>query len=186
MKELTITHRVVLSPKEFRIDGQPLERQNPGWEALTETYKKEINDYPRYYKMDPLCRLGFVASELLLRAEGLERFRETARRGVLLFNRSGSLMADKAFEATIADADNHFPSPSAFVYTLPNIVTGEIAIRNHYHGETDFMLLPQCDWKWIDRICQAHLSSGASDSLLTGWVEVASKEDFLADLRIVK
>ena len=77
-----------------------------------------------------------MASELLLQAEGAERFVPREDRAVVFFNRSASLQADTAYQATIQDPDNFYPSPAAFVYTLPNIVTGEIAIRNKYFGET--------------------------------------------------
>ena len=43
------------------------------------------------------------------------------------------------FQETIQHADSYYPSPALFVYTLPNIVTGEIAIRNKYYGETSFV-----------------------------------------------
>ena len=100
---------------------------------------KAVN--PKFYKMDPLCRLGFVASELLLQAEGDRRDTPRDDRAIILFNRSSSIQADEAYQASIQDAEDYFPSPAAFVYTLPNIVTGEIAIRNHYQGETSFYIL---------------------------------------------
>ena len=71
-----------------------------------------IGDYPKYYKMDGLCRLGFIASELLLQAEKMEgiSIKEHQRnRGVVLFNRSSSISSDKKYLASIADKENYFP-----------------------------------------------------------------------------
>lgn len=104
-------------------------------EELVDLYRSEVGDYPKFFKMDPLSRLGFVASEMLLKKSPVADY------GVLLFNRSSSMADDMAFQATIQDKDNWFPSPALFVYTLPNIVTGEIAIRNHFQTETNFMVL---------------------------------------------
>jgi len=36
-------------------------------EGLTALYKQMVGDYPKFYKMDPLCKLGFLATEALLR-----------------------------------------------------------------------------------------------------------------------
>ena len=107
----------------------------PSAEELVELYRKEVGDYPKFFKMDPLARLGFVASEMLLKEC------PKADYGVLLFNRSSSMADDLAFQATIQSHSEWFPSPALFVYTLPNIVTGEIAIRNHFQTETNFMVL---------------------------------------------
>jgi 3-oxoacyl-[acyl-carrier-protein] synthase-1 len=181
-----ITHRVVLTPTGATVDGQVLDTQAHGWEMLTELYRKRINDYPRYFKMDPLCRLGFVASELLLQAEGKERFSPREDRGVVFFNRSASLMADKAFERTIADAQNRFPSPAAFVYTLPNIVTGEVAMRNQYFGETNFMVLPRRDDRLIALLAEQALASGSMRSLIAGWLEASSDDRFEADIYLLE
>ena len=107
----------------------------PTAEELVDLYRSELGDYPKFFKMDPLSRLGFVASEMLLKKSPVADY------GVLLFNHSSSMADDMAFQATIQEKDNWFPSPALFVYTLPNIVTGEIAIRNHFQTETNFMVL---------------------------------------------
>ncbi|MDD5862056.1 MAG: beta-ketoacyl synthase N-terminal-like domain-containing protein [Prevotella sp.] len=154
---------------------------------LTELYKENIGDYPKYYKMDLLSKLGFVASELLLKQIGEERpAEEREDRAVILFNRSGSIHADRRYVATISDADNYYPSPLLFVYTLPNIVTGEIAIRNHYHGETSFYILPGKDEALMDQILRAAFLDGKTTSILTGWLDAEDEQHYEADLKIIK
>lgn len=40
---------------------------------ITGLYREFAGDYPKFFKMDALCKLGFIAAELLLRdipAEG--------------------------------------------------------------------------------------------------------------------
>ena len=50
----------------FKDANEPLSEM--GISFLKQVYKSEIGNYPRFYKMDNLSKLGFVASELLLHA----------------------------------------------------------------------------------------------------------------------
>lgn len=154
-----------------------------GKTLLTYLYKKYVGDYPKFYKMDLLCRLGFVASELLLQqSKTEERFVEREDRSIVLFNRSGSVVADREFETTICPGENYFPSPADFVYTLPNIVTGEIAIRNLYRGETSFVVLEQKDERLMRNLLEQVFQDEGISSVLGGWVEASSADDLEADL----
>lgn len=125
-----------------------------------------------------------MASELLLQAEGNPRGENGDRRGTLLFNRSTSVVTDMKYLETIAGEDEFFPSPSLFVYTLPNIITGEIAIRNGWHGETSFYILPERDEKVMEEIVEATASFSQIDTMLTGWIDCPATEDFIADLTL--
>lgn len=178
-------HRVQISPTDVTVDGKRIECEGTGKALLTNLYKRYIGDYPRFYKMDLLSRLGFVASELLLASEGKERFGECDGRAVVLFNHSSSIHADRAYLESIRDADNYYPSPSLFVYTLPNIVTGEIAIRNHYHGETSFYILPRRDEAIIRMVQQATFCDPDTRSMMTGWLDCEDEDHFEADLYIM-
>ena len=106
-------------------------------------------------------------------------------RAVIFFNHSSSVCADRQYIETIADPDNCFPSPSVFVYTLPNIVTGEIAIRNGYHGETSFYILPRQDDRLMQQILQASCLDSTTQSILCGWLDYEDDAHFVADLRIL-
>ena len=117
-------HTVHITHNQVVIDGVERRVKSCGKALLTELYNDEVGDYPRFFKMDMLCRLGFVATELLLKAEGKPRFEEGDDRAVVLFSCSGSSLSDMLFEETIRHREACFPSPAAFVYTLPNIVTG--------------------------------------------------------------
>ena len=92
--------------------------------------------------------------------------------------------ADKRYEESIQDKDNYFPSPSLFVYTLPNIVTGEIAIRNHYMGETSFYVLPKRDQARMNEIIETAFWDPATTSILTGWLDDEDEEHFEVELEI--
>lgn len=191
-REFTTTHTIRITPEEVILDQQKL------WEGkkelgeqegkehhslLTTLYKQMIGNYPKFYKMDGLSRLGFVASEILLNAEKGETDKE---RAIIFFNHSSSIASDRNYKESINDKDNYFPSPSIFVYTLPNIVTGEIAIRNHFHGETSFFILPDKDKKMMEEILQASCRDAQSKSFLTGWIDYEDERHFEADLKIKK
>lgn len=182
--ELQISHKVRLTPDLLEIDGEQKPLEESGSKLLTTLYKTHVGNYPKFYKMDGLSKLGFIASELLLMQEGGERFVACEDRAVILFNHSSSIDADHKYLESIADKDNYFPSPSIFVYTLPNIVTGEIAMRNGWHGETSFYIMPQRNdalaWKTIE----ASMADSSTQSVLGGWLDYQDDQHFEAELFI--
>ena len=178
-------HEVYITPNEVKVDGKSLVHNENGTALLTELYRSYVGDYPKFFKMDTLSKLGFVASELLLQAEGAPRFEPREDRAVIFFNRSASLQADTAYQATIQDPENFFPSPAAFVYTLPNIVTGEIAIRNKYFGETSFLVLEDRDENIMAREWQNAFQDPMTKSILGGWLDCTDENHFEAKLYII-
>lgn len=203
-REFTTTHTIRITPEEVILDQRKLWEgkkelgEQEGQEhhsLLTSLYKQMIGNYPKFYKMDGLSRLGFVASEILLNAEkgdtDVERREEEGERlleerAIIFFNHSSSIASDRNYKESINEKDNYFPSPSIFVYTLPNIVTGEIAIRNHFHGETSFFILPDKDERMMEEILQASCRDAQSKSFLTGWIDYEDERHFEADLKIKK
>lgn len=167
------------------LNGKALPTVGEGRDLLTNAYRTAVNDYPKFFKMDGMSRLGFIATELLLQSVGEERFIDRDDRAVVLFSRQGSADTDRRYEDTIRDADNYFPSPAVFVYTLPNILTGEIAIRNHYLGETASYLLADRDEQMMADIIRATFSDAHTKSVLAGWVDYQDASAFDADIRIV-
>lgn len=191
-REFTTTHTIRITPEEVILDQRKLWEgkkelgEQEGQEhhsLLTSLYKQMIGNYPKFYKMDGLSRLGFVASEILLNAEKGETDEE---RAIIFFNHSSSIASDRNYKESINDKDNYFPSPSIFVYTLPNIVTGEIAIRNHFHGETSFFILPDKDERMMEEILQASCRDDQSKSFLTGWIDYEDERHFEAELKICR
>ena len=180
-----LNHKVIIRPDEVIVDGKALAHNEQGGTMLTELYRAHVGDYPKFFKMDTLSKLGFVASELLLQAEGAERFVPREDRAVVFFNRSASLQADTAYQATIQDPENFFPSPAAFVYTLPNIVTGEIAIRNKYFGETSFIVLPENDPQIMARELQNAFRDPMTTSVLGGWLDCTDENHFEANIFLI-
>ena len=178
--------KVYINPDTVMVNDKPLAHNEKGSAMLTELYRAYIGDYPKFFKMDTLSKLGFVASELLLQAEGKVRFEPCENRAVVFLNRDASLQADAAYQATIQHPENFFPSPAAFVYTLPNIVTGEIAIRNKYFGETSFLVLEHCDEHIMARELQNAFLDPMTTSILGGWLDCTDENHFEAELFIIE
>ena len=142
---------------------------------LSALYEHLEIDYRRFYKMDALSKFGFLASEILL--AGSDREQPKTDMGIILFNDNASLNADRNFQKTIQHKDDFFPSPAEFVYTLPNIVTGEIAIRNKIYGETIFYITHYVMADIIENIVDDVMSSTGLNCALVGWLHVDVKDN---------
>jgi len=153
--------------------------------SLGELYHALGEPYPKFFKMDPLSKLGYVAVERLLSRSG-RSFELREDRAVILFSRSGCISDDNNYKKTIEDGDGYFPSPALFVYTLPNIVGGEISIRNLYKGETSAYVVPERDENLIMETVREAFSDTVTSSAIVGWVECASETDFSAEVKLIK
>ena len=170
---MRVSQEIEITPTSVLLNGQPIATQETGEKMLVELYRRYAGDYPKFFKMDTLCRLGFIAAEILLNGKMVN--------AVILANRSASIKNDTDYLATISDG-NYYPSPALFVYTLPNIVTGEIAIRHHIQGETSFYILDKPEE--LEPIIRSTFSSPLT-TLLAGWVECSAANEFYAKIQII-
>ena len=144
-------------------------------------YKHLGISYAKYYKMSPLCQLGFLASEILLKEHPLEEL-EPEKVSIVLANSSSSLHSDMIYQESIETK----PSPALFVYTLPNIAIGEICIRNGFRGEGVFFIQESFDKEFIFDHAGALIRSGRSSLCIAGWLEMDMKGGYLANLSLLK
>lgn len=175
---ITQSH-VIITPQGIKLDDKDIMLSDY---SLNTIYRSLIGDYPKFFKMDSLCKLGFIAAELLLKDIPLT---EKENGAIILFNRNGSLITDRNYQETINSNDNYFPSPALFVYTLANIVTGEIAIRHKIYGESSFYILDKEDWEEMDAIVENAYLTSKPNFVLTGWVDYENENDFHANMKIV-
>ena len=179
LKEL---HRVHILPDGVTLDGRPLPVQSQGAGLLSEIYRKYVGDYPKYHKMDSLSRLAFLATELLLSRGDVP---QDSERATILFNRTSSVVADRCHLGSIAKPGEFYPSPSVFLGTLPNIATGEIAIRHGYTGETSLYITDFRDEALMKKVVSSSFSLGGFRSLICGFVDCDRGDSFEADLKIL-
>ncbi|MBC7555164.1 MAG: hypothetical protein H7257_14440, partial [Taibaiella sp.] len=124
-------------------------------------------NYPKFFKMDGLCRWAWLASECLLGPGGLPATMNKDNVAVVLTTAHGCLAADMSYLQTIA-----MPSPALFVYTLPNIMLGEICIRQGIKGEQMCMLSDGFDSNGLFFTVTDLLRNRDMDGCLCGWVDV--------------
>jgi len=165
----------VISDNRVFIDGQILfsgERE----EAFSGFVKKIYNhfklDYPKFFKMDKLSKLGFIATELLLKNVNLSVAFQKDEIGIIIANSASSLDTDINHQKTINDRSDYFPSPAVFVYTLPNIVIGEICIKNKIMGETAFFVSEKFDINFIYNYIVGLFETEKIKCCITGWIEL--------------
>ena len=133
--------------------------------------------YPKFHKMDNLSKLGFLGVELLKREIDLKQY-GSDRIAQLFQNSYSSLDTDLKHQESLNT--DKMPSPAIFVYTLPNIVMGEIAIRNELYGENLFILAENFSpTKWLD-LASMQLKLGKADAVLGGWIDLFENINHLA------
>lgn len=116
---------------------------------IKEIYKNYDIKYPKFYKMDNLSKLGFLSAEILLKNTDILNKYKNEEIAVILSNESSSSDTDAIYQKTIDDRNNYFPAPSVFVYTLPNIMIGEICIRHKIKGENTVFISEDFDKNFI-------------------------------------
>ena len=176
------SQNIIITPNKASIFGADVSLEQTGEALLTELYHRYIEDYPKFFKMDTLSRLGFIGAELLLKYITTDEC--VAENCAIIFgNQSSSIKNDRDYLTTIQDEATYYPSPSLFVYTLPNIVTGEIAIRHKIYGETCFYVLE--NEQQLHEIALATLSTTNYQSAIVGWVECTEKNNFYANIKLL-
>jgi len=177
-----ITASCLIARNKIIKNGQ-LIFEHPGTveNLLNDAYVHFQIAYPKFHKMDMLCKLGFLAAEILLSGTDHQNKYGDADTGLVLSNAHASLDVDLKYAKTIDSG----ASPALFVYTLPNIVIGEIAIRHHFKGENAFFVFKHFDGNFIVRYVNTLFGNKLINNCICGWVDIL-KEDYRALLFLVE
>jgi 3-oxoacyl-(acyl-carrier-protein) synthase len=139
---------------------------------LKESYAFLEFSYPKFHKMDNLAKMAMVGVEYLL--HDCHPKCEDDEMAMVFMNSNSSIDSDWNHQKLINQNKN--VSPSVFVYTLPNILMGELAIKHQWYGENLFILAPQFSLeKWLDKAEQLFKLNKA-EYCIGGWVEVFENE----------
>lgn len=141
---------------------------------LIALYRRYGIAYPRFFRMDNLCKLAFVAAELLLRDGGVTR-RYGSDVAVVLSNGSSSIDTDLRYAVTFSDTAAYFPSPALFVYSLPNVMIGELCIRHAVMGENALLIAEEFDPFLLCDYIDMAFRLGTMECCVTGWVELSAE-----------
>ena len=132
-------------------------------------YRRSGINYPKFHKMDSLCKLGFLAADILLKDSNLDIKKAPYQTGVIMSNRSSSLDTDIRYYNQVRKG---IASPAVFVYSLPNIVIGEICIRHGIKGENTFFISDRYNIPSQVEYVNQLFRIGALSSCICGWVEL--------------
>lgn len=173
MKQLRIKTYCHIKNKQINLNGD-LVCHSDDTKALNDFIRKAYKHfnfrYTKFYKMDDISKLGFIASELSLKEVPHSEYKNEEI-AIVLSNSNSTLVTDTHFQESINDFENFYPSPSVFVYTLPNIMMGEISIRHGFRGENAFYIFEKFNAEFIaDYINQLFLS-GKLKACIGGWVD---------------
>ena len=161
-------------------NGELLFTAPPG-DLIAAAYQYFKLQYPKFFKMDPLSRLGWITTEILLGPAWDTTIYRPEDLAIVLSNANSSLDTDYRYNETIRD----IPSPSVFVYTLPNIMIGEISIRHGIKGESAFFLSPSFDPPLLTGYTRLLLQQGIANAAIVGWVDLLG-DDYKAALFLIE
>lgn len=169
MTDLFLTSYVGITTKGLWLNGKLVvlggER---GLGLLRDSYDYFDLKYPKFFKMDNLCKLGILATEPFFKSgELLNEYKEDEI-ALLLANKSSSLESDLKHAKNYQEG---MASPAVFVYTLPNIVIGEICIKHQLLGESNFYIFEGFNAGELIEQAKVLLTTTQSKACIVGWVE---------------
>ena len=161
---------------EIILDGKSIFKleSTPFSDFSKKAYQNFEINYPKFFKMDNLSKLAFLGAELLLKNE-IDSTKEN-NIALVFANKSSSLDTDVKYQNSISDAENYFPSPAVFVYTLPNICLGEICIRHQLKSENSFFIFADFNPDFMLNYSNLLLDTKKTDKVLCGWIEYLDEE----------
>jgi len=163
-----IAHWVRIKNGKIIADGEVLFSSEADIAKFLKASFKFLNiKYPKFHKMDRLSKLGFIASEILLKNTKVSE--DTA---LVFSNKNSSLDSDQNYQESIKD----FPSPSLFVYTLPNIVLGEISIRFNLKSENVFFIEDELNADLLMDYAEQLMESEKANKVVCGWLNLHNIE----------
>lgn len=140
---------------------------------IREAYKGFGESNMKFYKMDDLSKLGYVAAAYLLKDEPKV---EPTEIGIILSNSSASMDTDRKHQQLIDEGGDVAASPAVFVYTLPNVVAGEICIHHEIQGENTFFITQSYSPDKLKQYAQLAMQDSGLTTCICGWCELLDGE----------
>jgi len=183
MNKLFVKKYCHIRNNSIYVDGELLysDKEAEGLRSFEKSVYRHLKpSYNKFFKMDEISKLGFLAAEVLLSDIDTSSYNEEDI-SIILSNSHSTLVTDQNHQLTVDDYDNFFPSPSVFVYTLPNIMIGEISIRHKFRGENTFFIVENFNAELITNHINSLFLTRKSKAFLGGWVN-QSEDDYEAFL----
>lgn len=159
-----------------------LAEEYPSIKEPQDLYRLNACNYMKFFKMDVLCKWAWLGAETLLAGNDLLANVDKSKVAVVLMTSSGCIDVDKKYKATMANV----PSPALFVYTLPNIMLGEICIRHGFKGEQLCLVSKEFDAEEISFWVNDLLNKRGMEACICGWVDAYSDKKDVAMFWVTK
>ncbi len=130
-------------------------------------YQSLSIEYSKFHKMDALAKMAICGLKVIEKEYDLNHFKDEEI-ALIFANKSSSYYSDNKHFTNYTKLNTL--SPSDFVYTLPNILTGEIAILKKWYGENVFFIQEEFDLEFFKEQINFYFYKGAK-ACLCGWIE---------------
>lgn len=168
--ELSIISSVRIDNHSFVKDGKEtiFDDETKVLATPEEFYRYKEYNYMKFFKMDLLCKWAWLGTEVLLEEnDSIISEIDKSNIAVVLMTHHGCIDVDKKYLKTTES----IPSPALFVYTLPNIMLGEICIRHGFKGEQASLVSDRFDIEEIHYYVSDLLNNRGMKACLFGWVD---------------
>jgi len=169
-----IIKRQMVRTQDQYMDFEPFEDDG---KFLKQVYKQLKKPYAKFYKMDRLCKLAYLNAEILLENIDLKKYKPE-QIALVFSNAHSSIDTDKKHNESIVDKSNYFPEPATFVYTLPNIMLGELSIRHQIRGENIFFVTEKFNYDFVVNYSMDLLKNSRHKSCIIGRTDYMENELF--------
>lgn len=169
-------------PVALSLASDDTENCAPSFAAfIREAYKQLSESNRKFYKMDDLSKLGYVTAGYLLQGKSFH----PERIGLIVANSSASLNTDLRHQHLIDRDGDAEASPAVFVYTLPNVLAGEICIRHKIQGESTFFIEETYDAEKLEQYARIVMRKNNLHACIVGWCELLG-EAYKAEFKLIE
>ncbi len=145
-------------------------------QELISEYKVSGIQHHKFYKMNNLCKMAWLLGRRSI--DSLKKnisLPPSGKNAIILYNYCSSLASDWPHASMLSKGGMNRVSPSVFVYTLPNIANGELAIDLGWTGYTAFLIgSPEMDISLIYEQILMSFHQFDIDLALIGMIEVGT------------
>lgn len=150
---------------------------------LSDIYKEFSIEYPKFFKMDLLCKLGFLTAEMLFDLKNYSPKCKKEELAIVIANAYATLETDAKFQDSIGGTH---PNPALFAYASSNVLGAEIAIRHKIKGENAFFILQLFDFQLLWEYSKILVESTTTKSAVVGWIDVDANKNYESGLFLIE
>ena len=176
--EINITKHIRIKNNQIKIDGEVVYNMLDisANDFFKSVYRANKLKYLKFFKMDELCKLGFLATELLINNTDILEKYNSDEIALIYANSNSTNYTDTEFYKTIKSNSDFFPSPGLFVYTLPNIIIGEVCIKHKIKGESAFFIQKHYQPEFLIDHINSMFTDNKTRMSIGGWIDFTKNE----------